>query len=406
MSDITYARNATLSDLAELLKSQQARKLDIVAPATSIRAHRGALVVSGIEPQLDEHGVTQLDGSYVPTAVCDEGIAEKLRIPLAYVRRMRAERPDLWDANVNGWLHGRRRNVGGETVVEHPADDRKFLLRCFRGDEFETGVARAFLSDRYGFFDHLDGLTAALDGIARAGVHVEVVGCDLTERRMRVRIAAPEVHVLAPAVLGRYRDPFAGADDRTAAQLAAHGWLRDFERETVFAGFELTNSETGGGAWQLAPRVLFRVCSNGLVVGEDALRTVHVGSKLDDGIVRWSVDTLSRNAELIAAKSRDAVETLLSAEYVQSVLDRIEAKGARPIAPTEAQHVVETVGRRLSYTDDQIASVLGMFVAGGDLTSLGVMQAVTAAAQLVDDAETAAQMEADALRALDFAVTA
>ena len=47
--------------------------------------------------------------------------------------------------------------------------------------------------------------------------------------------------------------------------------------------------------------------------------------------------------------------------------------------------------------------MLGMFVAGGDRTAGGVMQAVTAAAQVTADADAAAQMEADALRALDLA---
>jgi len=35
------ARNATLADLARLLREQQARKVDIVAPAAAIRRPRG-----------------------------------------------------------------------------------------------------------------------------------------------------------------------------------------------------------------------------------------------------------------------------------------------------------------------------------------------------------------------------
>ena len=56
-------------------------------------------------------------GTYTPTEVCDQGLADKLGIPAAYLRRMREQRPDLYDANVNGWLDG---------------DDRKFLIRCLR----------------------------------------------------------------------------------------------------------------------------------------------------------------------------------------------------------------------------------------------------------------------------------
>ena len=66
---------------------------------------------------LGPDGVTLTAGTYIPTEVCDQGIADKLGIPAAYLRRMREHKPDLYDANVNGWLDG---------------DDRRFLLRCLR----------------------------------------------------------------------------------------------------------------------------------------------------------------------------------------------------------------------------------------------------------------------------------
>jgi len=43
------------------------------------------------------------------------------------------------------------------------------------------------------------------------------------------------------------------------------------------------------------------------------------------------------------------------------------------------------------------------FIRGGDLTAGGVMHAVTSAAQIQDDADTAHEMESSALRALDLA---
>jgi len=67
------ARNATLSDLARLLREQQARKVDIVAPATAIRAHAAQLVVDDSVPELGPDGVTATAGAYTPTEVCDQG---------------------------------------------------------------------------------------------------------------------------------------------------------------------------------------------------------------------------------------------------------------------------------------------------------------------------------------------
>jgi hypothetical protein len=108
------ARNATLADLAALLRDQQARKADVVAPAAAIRASGGRLVVDDSALELGPDGVTMTAGSYLPTEVCDQGIADKLGIPAAYLRRMREQAPGLYDANVNGWLE---------------RDDRRFLIR-------------------------------------------------------------------------------------------------------------------------------------------------------------------------------------------------------------------------------------------------------------------------------------
>lgn len=109
------ARNATLADLAALLRDQQARKADIVAPATAIRAQGARLVVAATDPVLGPDGVTMTTGTYTPTEVCDQGIADKLGIPAGYLRRLREHKPGLYDANVNAWLD---------------ADDRRFLLHC------------------------------------------------------------------------------------------------------------------------------------------------------------------------------------------------------------------------------------------------------------------------------------
>ena len=129
------ARNVTLADLAAMLRDEQARKADIVAPATAIHAADGQLVIKGTDPILGPDGVTMTTGTYTPTEVCDQGLASKLGIPAAYLRRLRLEHPALYDANVNGWLAG---------------DPRKFLIRCLRPATGNgPGAARAFLSDGY-----------------------------------------------------------------------------------------------------------------------------------------------------------------------------------------------------------------------------------------------------------------
>ena len=374
-------RNATLGDLAEILKDQHARKLDVVAPATSIEADNGRIKVAGTEPILGPDGVTRADGIYRPTTVAVEGLASKLGVPVGYLKGLHADRPDLFDANVNGWLHGGTWNDGGAG-----ADDRKFLVRAFRSDG-EDGVARAFLSDAYKPIDNLDVLTAALDGVKRSGMDIEIVGCDLTERNMHVRIASREVAALAPTLLDGYRSPFSGQ--------------RGEDLPRVFAGFVIRNSEVGTGAFTITPRIVFEVCSNGVTMSKDALRHVHLGSRLDEGVIKWSDDTQRQNVELVASQARDAVATFLDVEYVESILTRISEKADAEV--TDPADAVEEIGKSLRYTEDEREGILNAFIDGGQRTAGGLMQAVTAHAQRVDDADRAADMEDDALRVLDLA---
>lgn len=213
MSIATGTRHAGLEDMVHMLQEQHARKVDVVAPASAIKAEEGQMRVKGVEPIIEESGVTEVNGLYVPTRVFNEGVAEKLGVPLGYLRKLSEDRPDLYDQNVNGWLHGRRPKysaVGGTPNLIRegiPGDERSFLLRMFKGDD-GPGVGRAFLSNSYSIMDNIDVLMAALDGVRKAGVDVQIDGCDLTDRRMYVRVVCPEVKALAPTLLRDYRSPF------------------------------------------------------------------------------------------------------------------------------------------------------------------------------------------------------
>jgi len=382
MTTTLTTRNATLADLALMLTEQNSRKVDIVAPASKIRSERGVIIVEGTDAEITADGVTTLDGRYVPTSIFDEGIADKLGMPLAYVRKLRATRPDLYDANVNGWLHGAPQFITG---TEIDADTRSFMLRCFKSDDGD-GIGRAFLSDSYKVIDHLDALTAALDGVKQTGTEIEIDGCDLTDRRMYLRIKAPAVQALAPTLLAGYRSPFSGKSGA--------------DNPTVFAGFVISNSETGGGAFTITPRLIVEVCSNGMKLTKDAVRAVHLGERQDEGVIRWSEETQRKTLELITLKARDAVTTFLDVAYMERVIRDMEAAAGHPIS--DAAKVIESVGKKL-FTQEQTAGILDHFIKGGQLTAGGVMHAVTSYAQTVDDADVADELEANGIRAMELA---
>jgi hypothetical protein len=390
----TELRTATLQDLATLLEAQQVRKLDAVVPAEKISAREGLFRIEDVDAQLTDTGVIPVAGDYRPTDVAIEHVADKLGIPLAYARKVYAQRPDIWEANVNRWLHGGDWGVDGvHQRGEHAADadPRSFLLRMFRPDDGpEPGMLRAVLSDRYKVIDHLDVLTSAIEGINNAGLEVQVQACDLTDRRMYVRIHAPQVEVLAPDLLRGYRSPWTG-DQGT-------------DNPTVFAGFVLSNSETGEGSWTIAPQIIVRICTNGMTMKRDVLRQVHLGGKLAEGVIRYGEDTKQAQLDLVRLKARDTVATFLDVEYVRAKVAELEAQAGVQLAdPSKAVEIVTT---RLSYTDAQRSDVLRMFVQGGQTTAGGIMQAVTAAAQLQPSGDGQYAMEMDALPALEHAVAA
>ena len=403
-------RKATLADMVTILRSQRARRLDVVAPASAIHAHDGNLVIDHTVSQLGADGVTSAAGTYRPTAVADEGIADKLGISLAYLRRLRASRSDLWDANVNGWLHG-------DELAGYPADDRKFLVRLFQPDSEGgdgLGVARAVLSDSYKVIDNLDALMATLDGIRQAGTEVVFDGLDLTERRLYARVVAPGVGAIAPALLSGYRSPFGGrtyvpgsswSPEQARAAAARDSRAHQPGSEPVlFAGFVISNSEVGDGAWSITPRIVAEICGNGLQIAADVTRAIHLGSRQDQGIVRYSADTMDKELALITARARDAVATFLSTGYLLAKITQIERTAGMPVIHPD--QTVRQVAKAAKFSDEMSDAILAHFIRGRQLTAGGVMQAVTSVAQTLDDADAAHDLEAQAIRVLDLAATA
>lgn len=401
----TELRNGTLLDLKAMLEAQDAVKYDVVASASKLVMRDGTIVVNDSDlARLTPDGVTIGEAVLRPTDACDGGIAEKLGIPVQYLRRLRetaisvvgmspgADEHDepvpydvtLLDANVNGMLQAN--------------PHRKFLVRGFRESDSDTGIARAFLSDSFSLgLDHLDVITAVLQGVRDADVDVDVQACDLSEKSMRVRLVAPQISALAPTLLKGYRSPYTGNDRGMGSVLTDDGK----KLPIVFAGIDIRNSETGHGAAVLTPRITVKICGNGMTMTKDAMRSTHVGSKLEEGVVTWSRDTEEKELSLITAKARDAVRTYLDVEYIESKIAEIEAKADVEI--TDAVGTIERVAQRHAFTERERASIFDCFVKSGQLTAGGVMQAVTAAAQRIESPDRAAELEDVALDVLNTA---
>jgi len=364
----TELRNADLAELVSVLQDQNAQKLDIVAPSSAlVMTDSGQIVIEDAEPLgVDEDG-TLVSGSLTvsPGDLFIEGISERLQIPIKYVKRMRAEKPALLATNVNEWLR------------DDPT--RPHLLRCYKREDGST-FGRALLSDRYDRIDNFDTLVGALDAVKEAIPSAIVERADLSERRMRVRITAPEISANIADFVKNY----------TPVGLGRRG--EDYP--LLFSGIVIENSETGGGAYSIVPSATVQVCKNGLTRTMDAMRRIHLGSKMEQGRIDWSDETRRANLDLIRSQSRDAVTMFLSEEMLSRFVDDMATAAGKTIE--SPRKTVERIAKVLTFSEEQTDSILGHFLGGGDSSALGLAQALTFASQSFD-ADLAARVEDEAL---------
>ena len=334
-----------LVSLVNKLELQKDAKLDIVAPASRIvMTPGGGLVVD--------------NNTFNPNRLFESQIAEKLGIPSNYYQKMKELRPELLADNVNGWLEYNPR--------------KQYLVRGFQFPE-QTGVARAFLSDRYHIIDNYDVLFAALDAIKKTGVNVEITKAEVTENRMYLHVTCPEIEVAADEFLREYLKE------------------NDAAGNGIISGFVISNSEVGAGTFEIRPRAVICKCNNGLVVKDDRFRRYHLGAQMDAGEIAWSERTKQKNYELIISQTQDAVETFLSKDYLGKMIEKIAV--SHQIELKHPIDAVQNVCTHLRITEEHKANILQHFLKDGIHNAGGIFHAVTRESQNMD-ADTQFDVEA------------
>jgi len=328
--------------------------IDVVAPQRALTANMEWAPVRGVRWSLPEWPRLAL------TNGAHGDLCSRLDVPLRYWQRIYAEHTHLAAVTHN-------------TLAQ--ADSRKALYRLLQqGDEW---TLRAVLSDSYGIFDNFTVLQAIVAGLHRNDLDLvdAQVQADLTVDRLRLRIMLPSVELLVPELLEGYRSP----------------WLDRSEVPPVlWAGVEISNSETGRGAFTIQPRAEFLVCRNGLTRTADAIRQVHLGGRMDEGVVEWSDETRRLNVDLLSSKVADAVGQFASVDYLRGLRDEVAPAAAVP-ADADTIHQVSAAH---GLSDEETNSVMNAFLRSGQPTLLGVAQAVSAVAQEAEEGDRQADLEA------------
>lgn len=354
-------RGIDMSTLINVLQDNESRKLDLVVQTRDIKFCNGYLVIDGQEVILGEDGVTNPNGQYTAAHIVVQNLADLTGVPVRYLRRTLAEKTWLFDTNVNAWL----------------ADaEGTSLLRILQGTDVNNpdsvGLVRAILSSKYGFRDHLDTVMAFLQGLRAAGLDASnITGIDLSGERLYISVNVPQIAIDAKELVKGYR--FGG---RTGEEMPL-----------MNAGLVFTNSEVGRGAFQILPKAILQVCTNGLTRAVDGFRKVHIGGRLQEGSVNWSTETVDAGNAFVQAQVKDAVASFLSEGYLENLRDDLLRDAGVEI--TDVVKTIEVVSKKLQYTAAEQDAILADFIKGGQVTSGGVLNAVTSVAQRIEDPDRA-----------------
>lgn len=385
----TETDNGVRLGLRTILDQQQRAKLDVVVRASALRyTDDGRLVVPGIGPETLE-GDTPETMAWVPgsgtfdiTDTFERQIlgADRLAIHASYARRMRDGSPEdpaehlaLLAHNANYWLQ---------------RETRSFLVRLFQ-DPDGGGIARACLSNGFGVFDHADFLTAAMKAMAIVDQPYELRAVNLTEKGISLDVIFPEITHEAEALMRGYVAP-----DGTRGE----------DRPLVRAGYRFSNSETGHGRWRGDAFAEFLACTNGQTVTrfapEFCVSHTHRGSRLAEGRISWSQDTLRARVEALTLELRDVMVAFTQPGAFTDVMGRVEQRAGLLIPATDSAEVITKVSRSLGFTEAERDSIFTAFNAGRLNTRMGLAHAITAVAQDNPHPGRAVEMEAKALDAL------
>lgn len=383
------ATNMNVEELFSLLEQQQARKLDLVVPAHRIRTENGYLRIQDItaddlppatiEQLITVDGVADLNGLYLPNASADADLAEKFKIPVSYLRRCRTENLALYDANLNSWTH---------------QDNRRVLIRAMWGGDphapSSKGIVRAVLSDEYQIGDHHDRALSFLEGMQLAGLGANNIrAAHLSENRLYIDVEAPQIEVMAYDLLKDYRSPFTGESG--------------LDCPVVYSGLLFSNSETGHGRTVITPKIIVKVCGNGVTLNAAAKAKRHQGGRLDEGLVDYARDTRAADAKARSFEVRDTVRTFLSTQFLSRQVEEI-SKIAQ-VQLSKPSDTIDVVQQRLGFSKSERDGILDHFIRGADSKAGGVLHAVTSFAQTIaeSDIDRSFDLEAQAIPAMRIA---
>lgn len=271
-------------------------------------------------------------GEHTLTRHAESQLAERLGIPVPYWKRMKEFAPALLTASIDRWMK----------------DQDPVMLRLM-GHE-----CRAILSKKFRRIDNYDMLQAVLPLIEQLG-DVEVWRCTLTERRMYVHFATPQLEgEVSPG-------------------------------DVVRGGFVMSNSEIGERQFQFQYMLGTLRCKNGAIM-DTVLGRAHIGTDLSKGLlpeigeINLSQETTILEDAALMSRVRDALTSMLSVDGFQRVLNLVRNAENRRFNPGDFAKAVESVAEvtELSASEKSLLQSNLMNDGGKTCSAWRIVNALTA----------------------------
>lgn len=349
-------------DLAKELERQKKNKYDVVVSTDNLVAFKEGNNIKMEVAYIDEKS-QKIKKQHELTDWAHIQVSEKTQIPMRYYRRMIDEgKLDLLTQNINTWL---------------PTKEKR-MVRVL------DGKIRALLSDGYFPIDNYDVLFSTLAEVKKIreerGINIDIKRADVTDTKMFIKFTSPD---LSDEIMK----------------------FRDGRTEPVEGGIIISNSEVGNGAFSVSPFINVLVCQNGLVSSR-TLRRVHVGRKLDAGIIDWSDKTRRLEDEALFSKIQDMVNQTFNPDLFHKWVDEINgiATVEIPKPSTAIDNLVAHFEMPKSKRDALLDEFTGNAPNTGN-TQWGIAMAVTRLAQEEPNYEEQVRMEEIGAKILDKKLT-
>lgn len=325
----------TLVELATEIQRQFEAKKDFIIADQKIKVYTNA--------DLLELGFQLKDDSIFGGGLTENGhdqLGALCGIPAKYYDLMRntAGSTELLAHNVRHWL-------------ERSSDCR--MVRTLDGN------IRALLSDSYRRLDNYDLAQSILPMLNDAQAEIE--SCQITDKKLYIKAITHKVQ--AEVKVG----------------------------DVVSAGILVSNSEVGHGSLSIKPLIYRLVCKNGAVADKYAMKKYHTGRVQEMEQIQFSNETLNAEDKAFWLKVRDLVTHSLSEVTFKKIVEEMAESTAVKIEnPTKA---IELAAKKYAFNEGEKKDVLAHLIQGGDLTSWGLGNAVTRAAQDVESYDRSTELE-------------